>query len=570
MPVKHHITFSRDWMFDLTCLFVLFIVFYTCWLGSYPFFIPDEGRYSEVAREMVASHDYITPRVNGVAFLDKPVLYYWFQALAIRLFGIKEWGLRLFPALFGVLGCLMTYVSGRYLFDRRTGFIAALILATAPLYFASAHYANLDLEVAVLVSCTLFSFIIATLTNQRWFYFFTYLFAGLAFLTKGLIAIAFPGLIGGLWMIIMQRFDLLKKMALFRGALLFLMIVLPWYLLVQQANPNFFHYFFVTQQVTRFLSAAHFNNATPFWFYLPIVLIGFFPWTLFAVQAIVRNSKQWLSNRHQYGAELFLFLWIAVVFVFFSIPRSKTIGYILPIFPPLALLTGHFIAQTWDNVQEKKIHWIVLLFALGTSALAVCLPFAYRWIVLPELFLPHLLSFSCLFALSSLCGLCLLRQKKLLPFFSLCFITNVIFLCVLTSNANHLNQNSAKPLIAELKNVLGPEDEVINYFKFYQDIPLYLEQRITLVANWNDPAIPEKDNWIRELWFGLPFQKTNDWIINETEFWQRFNSTRRVFVFLNTNYFDQFKAQASHYFILGKTNDIILLSNKPTLLTKNP
>src|SRR6186997_3134951 len=109
---------TRQWATDLLFITLIFGLFYAIWMGSYPLFTPDEGRYSEVAREMVASGDYITPRVDGVAFLDKPILYYWLQATAIQLFGINEWALRIFPGLFGIFGCLLMYMFGRMLFDR--------------------------------------------------------------------------------------------------------------------------------------------------------------------------------------------------------------------------------------------------------------------------------------------------------------------------------------------------------------------------------------------------------------------------------------------------------------------
>ena len=136
----------RDWVRDFLLLAFFIAIVYGLWLGSYPFFTPDEGRYAEVAREMVASGDYITPRVNGIAFLDKPALYYWLQAAAIHFFGVKEWAIRLFPALLGLFGCLATYFAGRQLFSRRTGILSAIMLASAPLYFIGAHYANLNLK----------------------------------------------------------------------------------------------------------------------------------------------------------------------------------------------------------------------------------------------------------------------------------------------------------------------------------------------------------------------------------------------------------------------------------------
>lgn len=580
-PTIRH-TQSASWLKDILCLAALFILFYTLWLGSYPLFIPDEGRYTEVAREMLATHDFITPRVDGVAFLDKPALYYWLQAISLYLFGVKEWAIRLFPALFGVIGCLATYATGRYVFNRRTGIISAIMLATSPLYFGAAHYANLDLEVAVIISCTLFLLLcafhkrnkirqlhvvpLASLRTQsnKQFYFFiaAYITAALAFLTKGMIGIAFPIMISGLWIALTWRWDLLKKMRLHIGIPLFLALVAPWYILVEKANPEFLHFFFVTQQVTRFLSHAEFNNKTPFWFYAPIVLAGFFPWTIFLVQTFISSIARVWHARKEHGAELFLLLWFIVIFTFFSIPHSKTIGYILPVLPSLALLTGNYLERTWQTARHT-------LYASGTFILvagifsAVLFNFPTpHWIEVLPGFTPIAKTLSFILLGGALATLITLRQKTLTSFFSVCAITSSLFLLTMLFGAPYLNSATSKPLVVNLQKIIKPTDEVASYFKFYQDVPLYLGKRITLVADWNSPTIANKDNWVRELWYAKVFQKTDDWLITENTFWQRWNSDNRMFVFVNKNYFDQFKAHASHYFRVNTYNDIILLSNQ--------
>ena len=396
LPLKQ-LKLRNNWTTDIVLLGIIFIIFYTFWLGGYPLFTPDEGRYSEVAREMVAIHDYITPRVNGVAFLDKPVLYYWLQAAAISLFGIQEWALRLFPALFGILGCLITYLCGRQLFDRRTGIISAIILATSPLYFASAHYANLDLEVAILISCTLLFFITGVQSagkSRHYFLILAYISAGLAVLTKGLIGIVFPAMIAGIWIIILSQWKCLLRIHLIKGLILFTIIALPWYYLVQKANPEFLHYFFVTQQLTRFLSAGEFNNPTPFWFYLPVVLLGFFPWTSFLIQAIAQSIRRVWQARFSHQSELFLLIWIAVVFLFFSIPHSKIITYILPLFPALALMVGNYLSCIWNNARQHHLFSGVLNVAVISIIIAIALfsLASFHWFNLPATF--HHISMS--------------------------------------------------------------------------------------------------------------------------------------------------------------------------------
>ncbi len=571
MLSNHFSASERDWMRDILCLAFFILVFYVFWLGSYPLFIPDEGRYAEVAREMVVTGDYVTPRVNGVAFLDKPVLYYWLQAAAINLFGIKEWALRFFPALLGVLGCVVTYICGRHLFNRRIGLMSAIILATTPLYFGGSHYANLDLEVAVFISCALLFFISAMQRIDKlriYFFFAAYISAALAFLTKGLIGIVFPCMIIGTWMILLGHLNVLKKIYLVSGLILMTIIVLPWYVLVQKANPGFLHYFFITQQVSRFLSAGAFNNPSPFWFYLPIVLIGFFPWSSFLPQALGMSLHNVWKARHAHQTELFLLLWLIIVFVFFSIPHTKTISYILPIFPAAALLISHFLSTCWENTKQKSITLgITHLIIIGTSLAAILLAMPYyHWIDFAPAFNSYATLLAIVFIGGSIFSLLSIQSKTLLPLFMICASFSALFLFILVMGTTHLNLNTAKPLIDELQFIIKPQDEVVTYFKYYQDVPLYLERRITIVANWHAPDIANKDNWLRELWYGMSFQKTDDWLINESTFWKRWEDNKRLFVFVNNNYFDQFKKQAKSYYFLGRYNDILLLSNKPTIL----
>jgi len=544
------------WLLDSAILFVGIFLFYSLFLGNYPLFTPDEGRYSEVAREMLVTHDYITPRVNGVAFFDKPILYYWLQALAIFLFGLTEGALRFFPMLFGVMGCLVTYLCGRHLFNRHTGILSALILATTPLYFGSAHYADLNLEVAVLISATLLFFISAINAKtpyRTYLLFAAYFTAALAFLTKGLIGIALPGLISLSWIIIQKKMALLKNIHLTAGILFFLIIVLPWYCLVEKANPGFLHYFFITQQVTRFLSAAEFNNPTPIWFYIPVIIIGFFPWICFLPQAILK-----LRNPNI----LFLLVWIIIIFSFFSIPRSKTVGYILPVFPALALLVGHHISEIWANSKLRALISIGLLYFVLSCSIAALIYFLphYNWLDITPQFTIHRLILASILFLSPFTVLLFgFKKQKLVLIF---MISNIFFLLVLTHSANYLNPNSTKKLALQLKSQLKSKEEVISYFQYYQDLPIYLNQRITVVADWNADSIIKKDNWLREFWFGLQYQKTNDWLIDKNTFWQRYKSKNRIFVFISNNYFDDFKSHTQHYFILGKMNNIILLSNQ--------
>jgi len=590
---------------DVFFMTVALSVFYALWIGSHALFTPDEGRYSEVAREMLVTHDFITPRLNGIVFLDKPIFYYWLQASAMYVFGIKEWALRFWPAFMGILGCVVTFIAGSVLWNRRSGFFAAMMLATSPLYYGAAHYANLDLEVAALIGSALLCFITGFSVEKyrTRFLIAAYIFCSLATLTKGMIGILFPAIITGAWIIGSNRWATLKKMHLLTGILLFLSIVLPWYLIAQKENPEFFHFFFVTQQVSRFLTTADFNNKVSAWFYLPVVFAGFFPWSVFILQAVFSHVKKlWLNDKERL-ISLFLLLWLFIIFIFFSIPRSKTVGYILPIFPALALLTGKYLD---DYLKNKKgiLLGLIIFSLLSTTAFitSIFLPYIHLQDFNNAL-TPYLRWMSAtLFASSSLIYLLLcqrnwiprtsrgttlqsdatpnhissslhafsgnlqLHEKNFSSAFCWLAFTASIFLLIMINSTNTLNEKSIKPLIMQLNQMIKPEDKIATYFKYYQDLPIYSGRRIMIVADWQAPDIANNDNWMRELWYGMDFKNTyhaRDWLIDEKNFWQQWHSKNRLFVLMNKNYYDDFtKKSSTKIYKIAEYHEVILTSNQ--------
>jgi 4-amino-4-deoxy-L-arabinose transferase-like glycosyltransferase len=491
------------------------------------------------------------------------------QASAIKLFGLKEGALRFWPALIGILGCLMTYFAGRQLFNRRTGILSAIILATSPLYYGAAHYANLDLEVAALISITLLFSALAlhsTAPKQRTILFIlAYIFCGLAALTKGLIGIAFPAMIIGLWILLLNRWNVIKGMRLITGLVLFALITIPWYYLVQQANPEFLHFFFVTQQVSRFLTKGDYNNQTVVWFYIPIVLAGFFPWSIFVVQAVIKNIKAVWNNRQQHTFELFLLIWFVLIFTFFSIPKSKTVGYIIPIFPALALMVGHYLDSLWETVRTKGyragvIAFVALSFVIVIAAITA--PHITAFHIATQA-IPYLTFTAALFLAAGIVMYKLLKSNAFSKTIYGLVAVAIIGLLTLSASTSVINDKSIKPIAQVIKPKLAPTDEVVAYYKYFQDLPIYLERRITIVADWNAPDIAKKDNWQRELWYGMPFQNTKDWLINEEAFWQRWNSGKRLFVVMSAGNYANFIAKAKDSVQeLGKYNDMVWVSNK--------
>ncbi len=553
---------------DILFLLIGLFIFYALWLGSYPLFTPDEARYSEIAREMLTSHNFITPNLNGVAFLDKPILYYWLQASMIHLFGLKEWALRFWPMCLGIICCLISYSAGCLLLNRRIGLLAALILATSPLYYGGSHYANLDLEVASFISNALLCFIIAIETNKpsqrQIFLILAYIMTSLAFLTKGLIGIVFPILIIGLWIFLLKRWQIFLRLHLITGLIIFLLIAAPWYILVQKANPQFFHYFFLTQQFSRFLTKGDFNNQTSVWFYLPVVFAGFAPWSLFLIQAMFYHLKIILKNCQLHRIELFLILWSVSIFLFFSIPKSKTLGYILPIFPALALIIANYLDIFWNKLYATGIHIGIISFTLLcmiSSCICILIPEIAYFAVSKSMTL-YLNITAGILIIAVLFTLYFLYQKQFKFIIYILFVTSVLFLLTFISSAATINHKSIKSVALILKPLLQPQDEVVTYQKYFQDLPIYLQHRIIIAADWHANYILHHDNWQRELWFGMPYQDTSSWLIEEPTFWQHWHSKKRVFVFMYNEYYADFvKLAHDPVYKIAQSSEFTLVSN---------
>ncbi len=321
---------------------------------------PDEPRYAQVAREMVTSGDYITPRLAGKPWFEKPVLYYWMTALAYRLRGVDESSARMASALCAALGVGLTYCLGRAWIGHRGGWTAALILATSPLYFSLGRAASMDMLLTLSLTgawTSLYHILFSDSTAgpqpsielgliPRFGVYGFYFFLGLSLLAKGPVGLALTGGSLGLFILLNRQFGLLRRLLSIWGIVLFLAVCLPWYLLCYQANGFSFIQDFVIQHNLERFTTDRYKHAQPFWFYLGVVVAGFFPWTFQLVLPLLRLLR---GGSRKVGQErwkgTFFGLWAAVPLVFFTFSRAKLPGYILPIAPAIALI----IAKEWEN-----------------------------------------------------------------------------------------------------------------------------------------------------------------------------------------------------------------------------
>ena len=334
-------------------LFIIPLLIYIAALPALPLIEPDEGRYSLIPQEMNQTGDYVTPRLKGVDYFEKPVLEYWATAVSIKIFGENAFASRLFVALCA-WGCIiLTYRVGRYFHDEKTGLIAAGILSTTIYHFAMGRAHVLDMPLTFFVCMGIWScyrFFAGERRKRIWLYL-AYFFASLAFLTKGLIGIVFPFGVVFLWLIFRKRFKDVFRLISPLGFIILLLVTAPWLYMVQKANPDFFHFFFIIEHVNRFLTEKGHNRYEPFWFFIPVLIGGFIPWLGYLPQAI-RNMRPKLGFIFKKDEIVFLLTWAGFILLFFSASASKLIPYIAPVFIPLSVMLGHIFRLGDDAVRQ--------------------------------------------------------------------------------------------------------------------------------------------------------------------------------------------------------------------------
>lgn len=353
-------------------------------LGGYGIFDLDEGLYVEVAREMNLRGDYVTPRVNGTPFYDKPPLVYWLSAISQRMLGRDEFAARLPAAAASVLLAFLALLFGSRVFNPGTGQLAALSFALSPLVFGSGRQLTMDAVLSLFIACALYSFFRSEISADRggpWLAGF-WLCCALATLSKGAPGIVIPLSVALVYLLIsrgpvagIRRF--FTGTGMLFGIPIFLAIVLPWHCAAWQANGKpFVDEYLIRQHFGRFRGgdAAH---RAPFWFFVPGFILGFFPWSVFTVPALVERSTR--GDRQSRSpadlARLLCKVWFVFVLVLFSASGSKLISYILPLYFPAALLGADWAVRS-AALKENRGRLTLALGAAAVVSLAAFLGMA--------------------------------------------------------------------------------------------------------------------------------------------------------------------------------------------------
>ncbi len=357
--------------------------------GSYPLIGVDEPRYAETAREMLERHDLVTPYCHYQPRYDKPVFYYWLESLSMTGLGFNEFAARL-PSIIAGLGMVaLAFLIGNL---QGYGLISAVIMATSLEVVLASKLSITDITLCFFLSATIVFFFLGysnqdsyrrkfafnRKTTSNWF-ISMFIMAAFGMLTKGPVAVVLP--LAVIVPFLIYQKDLLRclqdaRQEMLVGSIGFLLIAAPWYIAVHQATGGAFsHEFFFLHNIERYAGTVS-NHHGPFWFYLPVILIGFFPWISFLVPALrsaFYGNQSLTPSKHFAASSLtkFSLWWAFVVLAFFSIAGTKLPTYILPIFLPLTIITAAWWSQAFGYERTQPWRNLAALIGLGITLIAL-------------------------------------------------------------------------------------------------------------------------------------------------------------------------------------------------------
>jgi 4-amino-4-deoxy-L-arabinose transferase-like glycosyltransferase len=344
--------------------------FFFFWqLSAFGLIGADEPRYAQVAREMLERRDWVTPTLGGTAWLEKPPLYYWQAMGAYKIFGVSDWAARI-PSAFDATA--LVFAVYWFLRRFRPGFAldGALALTCCAAIVGFSRAASTDMPLAPMFVVALLAWYGWFETGSRAFLGGFYVFVGLAMLAKGPVAPFLAMVIVGMFAVTQRSWQIIWKSLWLPGILLGCAVALPWYVLVQIRNPQFFHVFILEHNLARFGTNV-FHHPEPFWYYIPVTLLSWLPWTVFVIASLEWAARE-LRQRDVDALNAFLLIWIVTVVLFFSISKSKLPGYILPAIPPGIVLLANYLRE---RIISRPHPALVALHAVsaGSSVFAALL-----------------------------------------------------------------------------------------------------------------------------------------------------------------------------------------------------
>lgn len=549
---------SPRWSLILVLLSILGIVWFGM-LGARSLVPTDEGRYAEMAREMLATGDWVTTRLNGIKYFEKPPLQIWMTALAFKFFGLGEWQARLWTGLSGFAGIILTGVAASRVFGREVGLMAAAVLASCAFWGIGGHINSLDMSLAGAMTLTLCSLLIAqtalTIVSQRRWMLACWAGLGLAVMSKGLIGLVLPGMVLLVYCAVARDWAIWKRLHIVSGLITFLVITAPWFILVSIRNPEFAHFFFIHEHFQRFTSNIH-HREGPWYYFIPLLVLGLLPWVGVVGQATwaaARRPEEALTVPENASAgsaplpppmlplqtfqpQKLLLVWSVAIFVFFSISSSKLPAYILPIFPAIAITIAAYLHHA-----SRRAWWLIAgsVALLGIAMLALVPQFTRFAADVTQL-----ASFQASKPWLALAGLIALggatpvlwwcyKRRHDFSLKATLILACASFLAVqvlMLASEPHGRARSGLPLVPAIAAELTPQTPLYAVGLYDQTLPFYLRRTMILVQHAD------------ELEFGLQ-QEPWRWKPTLREFLVPWQSEPKAVAVMRSDIFEELRSQ---------------------------
>ncbi|MEE9523370.1 MAG: glycosyltransferase family 39 protein [Thermodesulfovibrionales bacterium] len=466
---------DKERYIDKAILYILlaFVILYFYKLGFPSIWNPNEAFYAEAPREMVENGDLLTPYFNFEFRFEKPPLMYWLILPWQFLFGYKEVAVRLVSAIAACGGVLATYWFGKTVWNnKRAGMISALFLASAFDYNTAARYGSPEMLLTFLITTSLIVFYRWYIDDSKYKIYWLLLFyttCGLSTLTKGPVGIILPSMIITFFYLIKKDFRGLLKVISFRGIMLYLLIAVPWYLIMIQKHGSAFYDVVLGENVSRYLSKK--SGTSNYFFYFGVLSWNFFPGSVFIIPAFIQLRS--IARRDH--AVFYPLIWFIVVFVFFSISKSKLPTYIYPLFAPLAVIVGGWANSALDRDprQGNILLWLAPLIPLTVLA-------GTLWIksYLPEI--SPLLIGLLIFLLSWIVWN--IKEKNFPVSFAVALSAMAIFIFIFLQNIIPQIENNYRPyraMAVQVKNADPGKEHILYCYKgCQQNMTYYFERKV--------------------------------------------------------------------------------------------
>jgi len=423
-------------------------------LGSTPLYDADEGRNAEVGREMAATNDYVMPRIDGMPYLDKPIVYFAAEAAAMEVLGPTEFAARLPAVLFTLATAFVVWWFAKRVWDEESALVAAIAYLTMPLVLAFARTVIFDSALTFFMVVAIVAFFVEKPT-------LAWAAIGFGVITKGPVAIAVPLLVAIPFAIKQKKF---RSLFSWWGLVAFVAIIAPWVWAVSQVVPDFLHYVLVTETAQRLATKALKRTGPP-WYFIPYVIGGALPWIIVAIA----NAKEF--RRKLDPATLYAILWILIPFIFFSISQSKRPQYILPVMPAIALL----VARATKGFRAAAIAWI----ALGVALLAAP-PFLKMRPELLDAAKSSALALGIVVLAGGIVALLVKRREVLIIALSMPVVAIPILADPIMKAIGE--RRSAHAFAAQVRPHVTPSTEIVGIEAYTGSLQFYLQKPIIVVT----------------------------------------------------------------------------------------